>query len=242
MALGATSLLAVIVAPMQGLHLRLRDSGAVWPRVVQHWSFGSWLILGVFAIWGAGQLYPFMLKMTAGEIAVGALLASRNLLNAIGVLIQSINSYLPSRAKVVFEARGTDALGRYLREANRKIAIIGCGFCFIVALWAPEILALLYGAGYASGAQALRVLALGSLFSVFTIIPGIGLMALGRTKTIFLSNVAGTLFATTGGWYLVSRYGLDGAAASVTIGLALAFIIQGVALSRELNAAARPAR
>ena len=233
LALGATSMIAAIAAPMQGLQVNLRAAGALRSHIAQHWAFGRWLVFGAFASWGAGQLYPFMLNVTAGGIAVGALLASRNLLNATGVLVQSINSYLPSRAKVIFEAQGIPGLEKYLRYANQRMVLLGCGFCLLVALAAPQILNVLYGTSYAHAEQALRILCVGTLFSVFTIIPGVGLMALGRTRTIFVSNVIGTGFALTGGWYLVSRAGLDGAAVSIATGLGLAFAIQRFALHRE---------
>jgi O-antigen/teichoic acid export membrane protein len=232
MALGP--LAGILFSRYQGIYLTRPTISDVKSYAHQHWNYGRWLVYGVFAIWGSTQLYPFMLAAT-GLAAVGALAACRNLLNGISVLLQTINSYLPSHIRRMLKTHSEASLRKYFRKLTIKVGGAAVLFCGTIAIFSQEILHKIYGENYADASTILRILAIGTFFAAVSAVPTNALMALGKTRDIFNGNLHSTIFSLSGGWWLVSRYGLEGAAVSIVIALAISLITQVIALHRWIE-------
>lgn len=222
--LAFTSLLAV-GAGWWRLHDRPRDFVPLRAVVAEHWSLGSWLLLGTLSSYAATQIYPYMLA-GLGAATVATFAASVNILNGLNVFVQAANNYLPIRAKQVLQKDGLDGLWRFLGRIGLVVFVVAALFGAAVMIWADEILRLVYGENFAGSGNVLRILAMGTL--VWTLFPVLyaGILALGHTSVVFISNTVATVFTVTVGWWLIGRYGVEGAAVAANISVLLILLWQ----------------
>lgn len=193
----------------------------------QHWSLARWLVPTVLTVWGATQAYPFLMA-SLGPAAVAAFAASRNLLNAAGILIQSVDNYLPVRAAAVLRRDGKRALGAHLLQTLGVSAVGGALFVGAMALAAEPLLNLLYDGLYDHAAPLFRVLALSAVFGLIGTVLGSYSLAMSDSRASFLANLGATAFTFSGGLWLIQQHGAIGAAAAAVLSTATAMTLQGL--------------
>lgn len=230
--LALSSLLAVAVGWWR-LHDLPRSAVPVRTVVSEHWNLGGWLLLGTLSSYTATQLYPYMLAgLGAGMVATFA--ASGNILNGVNVFVQAANNYLPIRAKQVLQQEGREGLLRFLVRIGLKVFLLAAVFCAAIEVWADDLLRLLYGENFADSGNVLRIFAVGTLgWTLFPVLYA-GILALGHTSIIFISNAVATLFAVTAGGWLIRQYGVEGAAVALNLSVMLVLVIQAWRLKSEL--------
>lgn len=208
-------------------HLRSQPRRAFPLRdvVAEHWNLGSWLLLGTVSSYAATQLYPYMLA-EQGPGMVATFAASANILNGLNVFVQAASNYLPIRAKQVLHRDGVPGLRRFLARIGLMIFPLAAVFCAAVEWWADDLLGWLYGENFADSGNVLRIFAVGALgWTLFPVVYA-GILALGQTSIVFVSNAIATLFAVTAGWWLVRHHGAEGAALAVNAGVMLILLMQ----------------
>jgi O-antigen/teichoic acid export membrane protein len=197
-----------------------------WQVLVQQWTLAKWLILTVLAVWGAGQVYPFLIA-PLGPLVVASFSACRNLLNALGIVIQSIGNYLPTHAAVLLQHGGKAALGQHICKTFIAVTALALAFLFVTQMYAEELLHLVFGGTYDSAAPLLKILAWGAVSTLFASALGSYSLAMGDSRSGFLANLAASAFTFTGGFFLIQTQGVTGAAIATTFSLATAMLIQG---------------
>jgi O-antigen/teichoic acid export membrane protein len=201
---------------------------------VQHWPLSRWLLLTVLAMWGGNQLYPFLLAVL-GPVAVASYVACRNLLNAIGVMIQSVGNYLPVRAAALLRRRGKAALLSHLLQTLTRAAAFGLAFVLLVVLAAGPLMHLAYGGRYDGAAWLLRMLALATLFTLLGAVLGAYSLAMEDSRASFLANLGATCVALTAGAWLIHSKGLHGAAIAAMLSSATSMVLQAVLVWRRFG-------
>jgi O-antigen/teichoic acid export membrane protein len=230
---GGETLLVMTTAPLLALCLSQRkmdrarnvEPGQVRAVAAQHWHISRWLLLTVFALWGSSQLYPFLIA-TLGAPAIASFSVSRNLLNAMGVVVQSVMNYLPTRVAVLLEREGKSAFRRHLLRTTLQAAVIGAAFMLFMQALSEPILHVLYGGLYDSTAPLLRILSAGMVFSLLGAVFGAYALAMHDSRSTFLSNLGGTVFTFTGGLWMIHAHGIYGAALAACLSLAATAILQ----------------
>jgi O-antigen/teichoic acid export membrane protein len=201
---------------------------------MQHWPLSRWLLLTVLAMWGGSQLYPFMLA-ALGPVAVASYVACRNLLNAIGVMIQSVGNYLPVRAAALLKRRGKMALRNHLLRTLVQAASFGLAFVLLIVLAAGPLMHLAYGGRYDSAAPLLRMLALATLFTLLGAVLGAYSLAMEDSRASFVANLGATGVALSAGIWLIHTDGLKGAAIAATLSTATSMMLQAMLVWRRFN-------
>jgi len=201
---------------------------------MQQWPLSRWLLLTVLAMWGGSQLYPFLLA-ALGPVAVASYVACRNLLNATGVLIQSVGNYLPVRATTLLKRRGKLALRNHLLRTLLQAASFGLAFVLLIMLAAGPLMHLAYGGRYDSAASLLRMLALATLFTLLGAVLGAYSLAMEDSRASFVANLGATCVALTAGIWLIHTNGLQGAAIAATLSTATSMTLQAMLVWRRFN-------
>ncbi len=226
--MAVTSLLAFLLDVAAG-GLLARSGATTATALSEHWPMSKWLVLTVLAVWGATQLFPFLLA-PLGAATVAAFVACRNLLNVVNVFTQTIGDYLPVRAAQLLQQHGRDALRDHVRSAMVKCLVGGGAFLLVMVLIARPLLDLVYKGLYNDAAGVLVILALGRFFSIFAITLGAYAHAMQDTRASFIANIGATLFNASAGLWLIKTHGAVGAAWAATLGMLVATLIQAMLL------------
>jgi O-antigen/teichoic acid export membrane protein len=225
LAMGAGAFAAFGLGMTSVVKVGPKDVVKVETLVAQHWPLTSWLVVTVLAVWGAGQLYPFLIT-PLGVAAVAAFMACRNILNVMGLLVQSIGNFLPSHVARLRRRDGEVAVCRHLLLTCLASAV-ACGFFLLVLLiGGGPLLSLLYGGMYDEASTLLNVLALATVCSVFGALFGAYALGLEDSRSGFFSNLGATAVTFTVGLYLIWRWGIDGAAWGAVASSATASVLQ----------------
>jgi O-antigen/teichoic acid export membrane protein len=232
MAMGATSVLAFVAGVRRIGPAAFTPAMSVRALLVEYWPMAKWLLLTVLAVWGAGQVYSVLLA-PLGVAAVATFAACKNLLNVMGLVVQSVANYVPIHAARTLRIAGSSALRREMTRTCLLALVGGTVFLLVVHWFAEPLLHLLYAGRYDDAADVLRMLAFATVTTLFGVIFGSYAMAMEDSRTGFLSNVAASVTTFTLGVWLIEEHGMWGAAAGNAISSATAMSILGsVVISR----------
>ncbi len=220
-----------IVAFMVGLNtldlIESADHRAMRSVLVEQWGLAKWMLLTVLAVWGAGQVYPFLMA-PLGAVAVASFSACRNLLNALGVVIQSIGNYLPAQAAKLIQNGGKQALRRHILRTLSQALVLAAVFLSTIEVFAEPLLHLVYAGRYDSAAPLLKILAWGTVSTLMATIMGCYSLAMEDSRSGFFANLGASAITFTVGLWFIKNHGADGAAMATAISLATAALLQGI--------------
>ncbi|MBL8327781.1 MAG: hypothetical protein JNJ71_02945 [Rubrivivax sp.] len=234
LAMGATSLVAFFLGIAQVRPASAATTVSMRELARQHWPLSKWLILTVLALWGAGHAYP-LLMVPLGAAAVAAYAASRNLLSALSLVVQSISNYIPSTAAATLQTEGLPALRRKVAMTSLIGTVCCAAFVAFAFAFALPVLQLAYGGRYDHAASDFGILAVGTACGLMGALFGAFALALGDSRSSFLANLGATLVTFTAGPWLISHHGVHGAAIAATLSLATAMLLQFLLLLYRLK-------
>lgn len=232
--MAAPTLLAFLLGARE---LRRSDTGTPPPMKAvarQHWQLSRWLIPTVLAVWGASQIYPFLLA-GLGPVAVASFMACRNLLSATTVVVQSVDNYLPVRAAALLRQQGREAFKRHLLRTLAYTAGGGLVFVCVMLLAARPLLSLMYQGTYDGAADILRILPLGTVSMLLGTVLGAYSLAMQDSRASFLANLGATAVTLTIGIWLVWHQGLEGAAFATVLTATTSMLLQGALVAARLQ-------
>lgn len=226
-AMGLTSWLGFFIGLAKVDWPRPLVSPPLWQILSQHWRIARWLVLTVLAVWGAGQVYPFLIA-SLGPVVVATFSASRNVLNVIGILVQSFSNYLPSRAALLLKEQGKAALRRHMLVTLGQSSLASLTLLVVVWWLARPLLHLLYGGTYDHADHLLKILVVGSSCTILGSALGAYSLAMEDSRSNFLANLGATAMTFTVGLWLIREYGMEGAAIATSLSLATAMLLQAM--------------
>jgi len=232
----ATAFIAMALSSLAAFFISLYRTGPIHPDSQnhlsvqklfnEHWPLAKWLMVTTLAVWGAVQVYPFLMA-PLGPVAVAAFSACRNPLNALGLVVQSVSNYLPIVATSVLHHGGKHGLKRHFIQTSMLAALIGAAFVFAIHWLAGPLLSFLYGGRYDHAASILKILSFGTASSLLGVVFGAYALALHDSRSGFLSNLGASIVTFTIGMWLIGTEGMHGAALGTALSLATAALLQG---------------
>jgi O-antigen/teichoic acid export membrane protein len=224
--MGAASALAFL-RDLRDLPLpRGRGAQPVAGLFAQQWKLARWLVPTVLAVWGASQIFPFLIA-ALGPVAVASFVACRNLLNVTGIVVQSVATDLPIRAAALLRQQGRAAFRAHLVRTLARTALAGLLFVLLMLLSSDIVLHLAYGGTYDNAGVTMRILALAAFFSLLGAVLGAYSLAMEDSRASFLANLGASAVTLTLGLWLIHSSGVNGAAIAATLSAATAMALQG---------------
>jgi O-antigen/teichoic acid export membrane protein len=157
------------------------------------------------------QTEVVVLGMLAPAATLGVFGVAKRLSMIIGALLTSVTVlFNPMVADLHHRGRARE-LDRLFKTATRWLFTLGWPVCLVEVLFAPEIVRL-FGRGFASGAAALVILALGQLVNVGTGTVSNLLAMAGHARLTLANSIAFLVLSLILDLLLIPRYGLLGAA------------------------------
>lgn len=134
------------------------------------------------------------------------------------VSISLATTILPA-ASEAFATKNQELLSRYVRDTFKYGMFFVIPMCIGIAVYASEILGLVYFTNleYINGALSLTILVIGMTFySVYSMSSSI-VQGIGNPRIPMYILIVGTLITIVTGWYLIPIYGIVGGALASTI-------------------------
>jgi len=182
-----------------------------------HWRYGRWMVGVSLTYWLANSAFAVLLGLSAGMAASAGLRAIENLatpvLQATGALSLLWLPWISGQTEV----RGMGYLRSFQWKAMLAALLITGAYLGGVLVFRGPIMKFLYGPGaYASLSGLVPVVILSTLVrGVSELSVSTALKAAARPQAHFAASLLSAVFVLTGGWVLVSRWQVAGAAAAM---------------------------
>jgi O-antigen/teichoic acid export membrane protein len=191
------------------------NSRLVW---TSHWSYSKWILPVAALYWVSDAAFPAILLLTAGPAGSAYYRAADNLFMP---LVQSLASLcllnLPRLSQAA--SRRPGQLRAFAVRAAAGSLILGSAYSAAIIAFSPGLIRLLYsGEDYATIGQVVPWLALAVVVrGTCDLSLSTPIRALGESKSIFVSVLAGSILTCLAGMILMTRFGWTGAVATRAI-------------------------
>jgi O-antigen/teichoic acid export membrane protein len=243
-ALAVLAVSAATAAAAGSRQIRSSLGGVSWSRsaVAENLHFGKWLAGSFAAQWTATQAYLYIAALLLGVAVTGALKAVQLILSPLHVLLFSLSTMLPIRLSRTLAREPADvgetAFHHEARLAFRVTFPVVAVYCGLVALFADQILELLYGETYAGYGRVLVIFAAYYLLLYAVFLASALLTAQRRTNRLFLGNAVAAVVTVVAAWPLMRAFEAEGAALLLVVSAAAL----NLALWQPWAQSQRPAR
>lgn len=191
------------------------------PGYARQWAGEAWTqLLSGLAIFVYMRIDQLMLEKMAGTRSVGIYSAAVKV-SELGYFVPVMlgATLLPS----VVRTRESD-LGKYVRRRQLYFdfsALIAVGFALPIAIFAPQVISLLFGQEYADASHILRIHAWSALFVFTGVARGQYLLTEGLLRFSFFATLAGAIINVALNFVLIPRLGGVGAAWATLVAYAI---------------------
>lgn len=216
-----------------------------WPR---DWSnlrlllsFGGWL--SVSNVVSPTLVYAdrFILSALRGISAVGLYSAPFDAVMRLLMIPGSLARAIFPTVSALHGTSQNDSLRPLFRRAVSSVVLLLIAPVALLVVFAPELLRIWLGPQVAAAAgTATRILAIGVLFNATALVPSTFLSAVGRPDINARFHLLELVVHLPLAWWLVSMYGIVGAASAWTIRVIFDFALLFWASSREFGARSAP--
>ena len=165
---------------------------------------------------------------------VGVYNAAFRVANLTSLVLVGVNSVVFPRFAALHASQQHDRL-KGLAQASTRIMAFACVPFLAVLLLLPGVVLSLFGAGFAEGALALRIIAVGQVVNVITGSVGGLLNMTGNQSISFRCSLISFLMMTLALVCLIPRFGLIGAALAQAIGVSTNMLCLSVACRYQLG-------
>jgi O-antigen/teichoic acid export membrane protein len=156
---------------------------------------------------------PLLLLYFLDARAVGIFTVARFIPQAFAMVLGAFNFlYFPVISSTVGSGDLTTVRRTYRLTTSWCLIIVWPAYLMVMAF--PDVLLSFFGAAYAPGVSALRLLATGALINVGSGMVGSTLLATGKTRIYLMIEILGIAASFGLAYLLIPRYGLTGAAVS----------------------------
>ena len=203
-----------------------------------HWSYGRWMMGVSLTYWLANSAFPILLGLGAGLSASAGLRAVENLVTPVLQVTGALSLLALPWVSGQAHTRGNPYLRRYQRLAMVVAGSLVGAYLFLVLVLRQPLMRALYGpGGYAELAPLVPVVAIATLIrGVSDLSLSTALKGAARPDAHFLASLISSLFVLTGGWYLIARWQVTGAAYTMLVSHAVQAVVLAVFFARVTTA------
>ncbi len=199
------------------------------------WRFGRWLLAGRLVGTVGTQMMPWLLVFLADKVAVEQLAVCASLTGLSLIFLTGWNNYLRPQSIRVFADGAYVGLREYWFASSSRLAIALGLLCLVYALFADQLIKLLFNVTFESMNAVAVLLGLHVLCSGLSMLCGNALGALERSTPNFWGEVASATMMLATATVLIPIFGVLGAAAAILAGAVAGLAVMWIALEYELR-------
>ncbi len=179
-----------------------------------HWGYGRWMVGVSLTYWLANSAFAVLLAFGAGLTASAGLRAIENLVTPVLQVTGALSLLALPRVSGQAQEQGGPYLRRFQRVAMIVAAAVVGGYAVCAWLLRGPLLRILYGPGtYEELAVLVPVIATATLIrGVSDLSLSTALKGAARPDAHFAASLVSSAFVLTGGWALIRRWEVAGAA------------------------------
>lgn len=231
---GAAALCAflALAGPLRG---RLGPPVPMLAEVLRaHWSYGRWMVGVSLTYWLANSAFAVLLGLGAGLSSSAGLRAVENLVTPVLQVTGALSLLVLPRVSGQAQEHGSAYLRRFQRLAMVVAATLVGGYLICAWLLRDFLLRLLYGPGaYSDLAGLVPVIAVATLIrGVSDLSLSTALKGAARPDAHFAASLSSAVFVLTGGWLLIRRWDVAGAAWAILASDALQALVLALFFAR----------
>lgn len=162
------------------------------------------------------RLEVYFLGFLGTSLDVGIFSAASSSARLVAFGLRAIWKIYGAVAAEMYEREEMRQLEHALQLATRWSVVVGLPAALALILFGQDVLAL-FGAQFGAGSLALLILTAGQFINAAVGPTPTTLMIAGRSKLILVNNVATVTLNIALDWWLISRWGLVGAAVGATV-------------------------
>jgi O-antigen/teichoic acid export membrane protein len=178
--------------------------------VVRHWGFSKWLLPSAFMFWMTSQGFLLMSGFVLGAAVTGGLKAAVSITGVLNILLLAVDNFAPVQAALALHRGGAVELRRYLERLALLTGTLTAVTVAMLNIDPAYIVRLIYGDQYESIDTLVRwVCAPAAVYGASTVLV-IWAAAIERTRMIFVSYLAATVFTVFAAYPLTLYGGVAG--------------------------------
>jgi O-antigen/teichoic acid export membrane protein len=185
--------------------------------ILEHWDFSKWLTATALLQWFSGNLFIIAAGAIMSPMAVGGTRMAQNIVGVTHVLFLAMENIIPSRAANFQRLGGNQMMFRYLWKFTLQMGVITIAMLALIAFFSSDIIKLFYGSDFLQYRHVL----IG--FCMLYVIVFLGyplryaIRTLERTRLIFMSFIASSVFSVLCAYPIIKTFGLNGVVAGLMI-------------------------
>jgi O-antigen/teichoic acid export membrane protein len=196
----------------------------------ENWRLGRWFLAGQLAVQAQGYIAYWLTLVMAGAAATGVYAACMSVVAFANPLLFGAFNLLMPRSVRAFRDEGGAGLRRQAVRDALLLALLMSGFSAVLFFLGDDVIQALYGGPRDAGeAHLIFVLALASLMASVGVPAGLALASTERVRAYAAVTGANALLNVVLVWWLMSEWGLVGAAYGVLAGEAVGSVARWLA-------------
>lgn len=217
--------------PFHVLFVRER-LGADWK---ESWEYAKWLVLARSMGIAAYMIVPWVIAFKLGDVATGAFATCFNLVGLSLMFVSGLNNFLQPVSVRAYHRGGKVALLKSLWASAALFAVTLIPLCLVYLFFGSSLLTILYKESFGAYGMVVFIQGLGVLGVSFAIVASNGLAALERSQGNLWGEFGNFLVATLSAFPLIDAFGLNGAAAAISLGSLVASVVTLFSFMRTVN-------
>jgi O-antigen/teichoic acid export membrane protein len=201
------------VSALQGVICfgRPRWNTAVFVDVfVRHWGFSKWLLPSALMYWTSSQGFLLMSGFVLGAAATGGLKAAFSITGMVYILLLALENFAPVQAARAVHVGGPIELRRNIARLALLTGTLVMAAVVMININPGYLVQLLYGDRFEGVGQLMRWLCAPVVVYTVSTVLVIWAAAIERTRTIFFSYAAATVFTVIAAYPLTYYAGVVG--------------------------------
>lgn len=190
-----------------------RGSHHLRQTAVRNWSIGKWLLASQLAMQSQGYMIYWVSMSIVGPKITGVYAACMSIVAFLNPILFGFLNILTPKYVQIFHSHGMKALRRRAAIDAFRFGTGAAAFCFFILVGGDRIMALLYpGTEFRGYGFELTVLATAALASVIGSPFAVALTSVERVQVVAGVNAGSAVLCMLFVWWLMTSYGLVGAA------------------------------
>ena len=214
--IAASSVLAFAVA-LPALVGVCRSTSEMFAIAREHWRLSRWLFLSVQLEQLTVNLYLWTLGAVVGSVAVGAVLAARNIVGVLHVLFNGLDNFVSPEAARLFARDGQAPLRKFLTRATLLAGVPVLLYCTVVAVFPETVYRLFYRQSLGEFRLVLVLFALSYVIQFLAKPLSYYLLAILRPRPFAVAGAVKCLLALVSCYPAVLWFAADGVLACVIV-------------------------